>query len=134
MSPWQLASPDSLDDVRHQGRFGRVILGDSRAIRPGPVDTVDAGIRQVNRNALIIHEVTSSGTTLGVSLVPGPVQAVIRVGLWAFQLFRSAGLRRIDLQSGRKIFFNFVGDLAGTVHQILTRIQTRNRSSARLVL
>src|SRR6266542_3452351 len=79
--PGKLTIQNSLDDIRHQGRFWRVILGDGRAIWSDPMDAVDAWVSQVDHSALVIHQVTPSRTTLGVGLVPGPVHAAIRVRL-----------------------------------------------------
>ena len=96
-TPRQLAVQNALDDIGHQRGLGRVVLDHCRSIGPRFVNTVDTRIGEINRRALIVHEVTSRRAARGIRLVIRPVQSRVGVRLWPLQFFRRPCLGRIDL-------------------------------------
>ena len=79
--PWQFVTENAFDDVRHQSCFRRIELLHCRAIRTNPVCAVDAGIDEVNGNALLVNQIALSSTALWIDALPDVICFRIRSSL-----------------------------------------------------
>ena len=108
----------------HESCFRRVELRYRRAIGPSVVGAVDPGIDEIDRLALIVHEVALCGAAVGIGPLPGAIELRVHVRLRAFDFFRRAELGIVRrAQVGREIALDFVNDLAAVVDQIFARIK-----------
>ena len=86
--------------------------------------SVDSRIDEINRLALIVHEVALCGAAVRIGSLPGAIKLRIHVRLRASDSFRRAEIRIARrAQVGRKIALDFVNDFAAVVDQIFARFE-----------
>ena len=89
---------------------------------------VDSRIDQVNRNALVVDQITLRGAAAGIITLPNAIGIVIGERLAALRIFSAApsslGAARADL---REISLDLVGNVPAVTNQIISRVQSGDR-------
>src|SRR2546430_17286926 len=109
-----MSAQDSFDDVGNERGFRRGEFLDAGAVRAFLVNAVDAGIGEVNRHAIVVHGITTSGSVVGVGFVVNEILARIGAGLCA----------------GQALAFG----LAAAVFQIISRIGVEARGESEVLV
>src|SRR5262249_40164934 len=131
-TPGQLVTQYAFDDIRHEHGLRRVVLGYRSAIRPCLVGAVYAGVFEINRDAVAIHQIPAGGSPHIVKLMPGVIESSVVFALNAFELFLlGLDLGHISPKVRREVILYLEVDLARLIYQVATRLQAR-RTEARL--